>query len=121
MINDRSMPAPRVDVLDEEIEGVQGFGTLMVVPGGRSLSANFHFGLPATILSYSDNSGRITYQLKIQKQPGTVAVPITVRVHLPVHSTLYSISNEAVVQDNDILIKSSLRIDIDLEVIFSNP
>jgi hypothetical protein len=121
MINDRSMPAPRVDVLDEEIEGVQGFGTLMVVPGGRSISANFHFGLPTTILSYSDDTGGITYQLKIQKQPGTVAVPITVRIHLPVHSTLYSVSNEAIVQDNDVLIKSNLRTDIVFEVIFSKP
>ncbi|MCK7500511.1 MAG: hypothetical protein MZW92_67410 [Comamonadaceae bacterium] len=39
------MPA-RVDELEEELPGVQGFGTFLVLPGGQSLDTGFQFTLP---------------------------------------------------------------------------
>jgi hypothetical protein len=70
-----------VDTLDEELDGLQGFGTLMVVPGGGSSLTSFKYGLPAGVLVRDGE--RLTYRLKVEKQPGTDAVPIIVRLHLP--------------------------------------
>jgi hypothetical protein len=120
MLLGQSVPA-RVDELDEELPGVQGFGTLLVVPGGGSLSTGFRFALPGALLSSRDASGEYTYHLKVQKQPGTLAIPITIRIHLPNGARLQSTPAGAIVQGKDLLIKMDLRTDIDLEVIFSLP
>ena len=120
MLLGQGVPA-RVDELDEELPGVQGFGTLLVVPGSGSLSTNFRFALPRTVLSAPDDSSQQTYHLKVQKQPGTLAIPVTIRIHLPNHASLKSTSTDAIIQDNDLLIKMDLRTDINLEVIFSLP
>lgn len=117
---DRSMPTPRVDVLDEEIDGVQAFGTLMVVPGGKSVSATYHFALPSDILEYEASSNQTIYRLKVQKQPGTIAIPITIRVHLPLHSQLISAYPDALVQGKNILFTTNLMTDIEIQVVFSN-
>ncbi len=82
MILGRTVP-PQVDILEEEIEGVRGFGTMKVVPAGESLSTSFRFALPPGVLEAQPDPGEMAYRLKIQKQPGTLGVPITVRVHLP--------------------------------------
>ena len=46
---DQDVPA-RVDILDETIQNVQGFGTLLVVPQQSSLQTSFHFNLPAKVI-----------------------------------------------------------------------
>ncbi len=53
MILGQTVP-PQVDILDEKIEGIRGFGTLKVVPGGESLATSFRFGLPASVITQSD-------------------------------------------------------------------
>jgi hypothetical protein len=108
----------RVDVLDEEIAGVQGFGTLLVVPGGQSLSTGFDFALPPSVVLGEDSTGRRTYRLKIQKQPGTLAHPLVIRVHLPVHAQVDAVNLDALVQDENLLIETDLRTDVYLEVVF---
>ena len=113
--------APRVDVLDEEVVGVQGFGTLVVVPGGQSVNTSFRFALPARVLSFESGNGQMTYRLKVQKQPGTLLIPITIRVHLPVSASLISIPTDAVVQENNVLFKTDLREDVEIEIVFSSP
>jgi uncharacterized protein DUF4012 len=120
MIRGQSVGA-RVDKLDEELPNVQAFGTLLVVPGGKSLSTGFKFALPGVLLSAQDAPGQHIYHLKVHKQPGTLAIPITIRIHLPNHATLKSTPTGAIVQGKDLLIKMDLRTDIDLEVIFSLP
>ena len=123
MLLGQNVPA-RVDELDEELPGVQGFGTLLVVPGGRSRSTSFKFALPGTVLSAEDagqSPSQHIYHLEVQKQPGTLAIPITIRIHLPNRAELKSTSTDAIIQDNDLLIKMDLRTDINLEVIFSLP
>jgi hypothetical protein len=110
-----------VDKLDEELPGVKTFGTLLVVQGGKSLSTSFNFALPGALLSSRDASGQYIYHLKVQKQPGTLAIPITIRIHLPNGASLESTPAGAILQDNNLLIKMDLRTDIDLEVIFSLP
>ncbi|MCK6540415.1 MAG: DUF4012 domain-containing protein, partial [Anaerolineales bacterium] len=48
MLLERSVPA-RVDELDEQLDGARGFGALIVVPGGQSLSTSFEFSLPTSV------------------------------------------------------------------------
>ncbi|NTW09035.1 MAG: DUF4012 domain-containing protein, partial [Anaerolineaceae bacterium] len=113
----RTVPA-RVDLLDEEIDGVQGFGTLLVVPGGQSLSTGFEFSLPASVISHAEGSDRFTYRLKVQKQPGRLADPLVIRIHLPNRSQVETVNLEALVQGDDLLIETDLRTDVYLEVVF---
>lgn len=120
MLLGQGVPA-RVDDLEEEIPGVKGFGTLLVVPGGQSLNTSFTFALPPSIMVKDGPAGQRMYRLKVQKQPGTLAIPITIRIHLPKSAVVKSISEEAVAQDNHLLINSTLQTDVDLELIFSLP
>jgi hypothetical protein len=120
MLLGQSIPA-RVDELDEELPGVQGFGTLLVVPGNGSLSTSFRFALPGMLRTSPDAPGEYTYHLTVQKQPGTLADPVTIRIHLPNHASLKSTPTGAIVQDNNLLIKADLRTDVELEVIFNLP
>jgi len=120
MLLGRNVPA-RVDVLDEEINGVLGFGTLLVVPGGQSFSTSFDFALPALVISHEDGTDRFTYRLRVQKQPGTLANPLVVRIHLPNRSQVEMINMDAQIQDNNLLIETDLLKDVYLELIFRVP
>jgi hypothetical protein len=111
----------QVDILEEEIDGVQAYGTLKVLLGGQSLSTDFEFALPADILRMESDSNRITYHLKVQKQPGTAAVPISIRVRLPQNALIETGTTGAIVQDNNILYQANLRTDIEFDVIFTAP
>jgi hypothetical protein len=112
---------PRVDELEEEIPGVRGFGTLLVVPGGQAWNTGFSFALPASVLAEAGAPGQLVYRLKVQKQPGTLAIPLTIRVHLPARASLISVSMEAIRQENNLLVETDLRRDVELELIFSLP
>ena len=87
MIIKQDIPA-RVDTLDEGIEGVQAFGTLLVIPGGQSQKVGFHFKLPSGILLTQPGTDQITYHLTIQKQPGTLTDPISIHILLPMNAQL---------------------------------
>ncbi len=119
MISGRAVP-PQVDILEEEMEGLRGFGTLKVVPGGESLSSSFRFGLPASVVRPA-SAGRMVYRLKIQKQPGTQGGAVTVRVHLPGGATIQEVPPGAVVQGGNILIETILTTDLTLEFVFLAP
>ncbi len=94
----------RVDNLDDHLSGLQGFGTLLVVPMGGTLETDFQFNLPAGILQSDPTSGEQIYELRVQKQAGTVATPITIRVHLPQGSRVASVSPGQYVQSGDSLL-----------------
>jgi hypothetical protein len=111
----------QVDILEEEIDGVQAFGTLQVLLGGQSLPMSFQFALPADILKVEADSGRMTYHLKVQKQPGTLAVPISIRVHLPKGALVEMDTAGSIVENDSILYQTDLRKDIEFEVVFSLP
>ena len=119
MILGKSVPAGVDELDDEDLPGVQGFGTLLVVPGGNSLSTSFKFALPQTVLS-TDTSSNLVFRLKVQKQPGTLANPMTIRIHFPRHAILRSTFMNGIVQDDHLLIEADLRTDIELEVVFTD-
>lgn len=120
MLLGKAVPA-RVDLLEEEADGVQGFGTLLVVPGGGSLATGFEFALPAAVVSLADETGVYVYRLKVQKQPGTLANPLVIRVHLPSGSKVETVNADALVQDGNLLIERDLRTDVYLELFFHVP
>ncbi len=111
--------AARVDNLVEEINGIQAFGTLQVVPGGESVATSFRFSLPASIVQ--SEFGRSIYHLLIQKQPGTLAVPFTLRVHLPNNALIKTTTDGAIVQNPNILYQTNLLTDIEFEVVYQVP
>ena len=118
MINKQKKPG-QVDILEEDIKGVQGFGTLQVVPAGEALAVNFEFALPAGVLQIDDR--RVTYILKAQKQPGTLAVPLMLRIHLPNNASIETAPPDAIVQNDNILYETDIRTDIEFTLIFSIP
>lgn len=120
MLLGRDVPA-RVDEVDEELPGVQGFGTLLVVPGGESWTTSFQFALAHSVLSIVEPSGEFRYHLHVQKQPGTLAVPLKIRIHLPGQATLNSMSGGALSQDSNLLLETSLLTDVEFEVTFTLP
>ena len=120
MLLGQDVPA-RVDELEEEIPGVTGFGTLLVVPGGQSMNTSFSFTLPPTVIVNNAVVDQRTYWLKVQKQPGTIAIPITIRIHLPNGAVVKSVPAGALVQGNQLLISTDLRTDVEIELVFSLP
>jgi hypothetical protein len=121
MIGHESIPA-RVDVLDdEELPNVGGFGTLLVVPGGKALVTSFEFALPRTVISAPAATGEFTYRLRVQKQPGTAANPLVIRLHLPENARLASGLAGAVLQGQNLLLETSLQTDVEIEVVFTLP
>lgn len=120
MLLERRVPA-HIDDLEEDIHGVRGFGTLLVVPGGQSFNTGFEFALPASVISQLNGSNLYVYRLKVQKQPGTLANPLAIRVHLPNRSRVESVNMDAFNQGDSLLIETDLRTDVYLEVVFHVP
>ncbi len=125
MMLGQAVPA-RVDQLEPEMEkvpGLQGFGTLMVVPGQKTQGVSFNFALPsARVLKPGPAAGQWTYQLKIQKQAGTRPLPFSLRLHLPSGAQLVSVSPaSANWADQTLLLETSLKADLLVTVIFTNP
>ena len=109
----------RVDRLDEALQGLQGFGTLLVVPKGKTLETDFQWSLPSAVIEVDPASNARTYRLTVQKQAGTEATPITLRVHLPHGSKVTSVSPQGFVQAGDnIQFTMKLTTDINIEIQF---
>jgi hypothetical protein len=116
-----NVPA-RVDPLHhDEIEKVQAFGTLVLVPAGQSVVTSFEFELPADVLSVGPDSEHLSYRLKVQKQPGTLAVPLTIRLKLPANTTVVSAPEGAARQGNSLVLVTDLRKDVNMEFILAIP
>jgi hypothetical protein len=120
MILEKSPPA-EVDVLDEEIDGVQGFGTMQVVPASDYRITLFEFLLPADVVQAGPESGQWLYRLRVQKQPGTLAVPLTIRIRLPGNAAVLQAPAGAVVEGSSILLQTDLRVDRQIDVLYQIP
>jgi hypothetical protein len=120
MILEKSHPA-KVDVLNEEIEGVQGFGTMQVVPASEYRIMLFEFLLPPDVLQAGPEAGQWLYRLKVQKQPGTVATPLTVRIRLPENAAVIQAPAGAVVEGSSLLLQTDLRLDLQIELLYQVP
>lgn len=75
---------------DTLVPGTTPLGTFMIVAPGETRETLFRYQLPRGVV-VPDEQGWL-YQLKVQKQAGTLAVPLTVRVVLPPSARLDSSS-----------------------------
>ncbi len=112
---------PQVDLLGEEIEAAQAFGTLKVVPGGQSVTTGFEFALPASILKAGAETNQYVYHLRVQKQPGTLATPITINILLPDGASIVVLPSGAAADGRTIKLSADLRTDIEFDLVFAVP
>ncbi len=110
----------RTDILNEKIDGVQAFGTLIVVPGQQSITTGFTFALPPTVVQVDAETGLVTYRLHLQKQAGTLAIPVELTIQLPAGSQIQSVlPKSATFENGQIRLNTDLRLDRFLEIVFS--
>jgi hypothetical protein len=117
----RGEPVPaRTDRLgNEDIPGVEVFGTLVVVPMGETLSTDFQLSLPVSVVQKDPQTQVWTYRLTVQKQPGTVAVPLTLRLLLPQGMQVTSASHVLHAEQDKWTLNTDLRTDLEFEIVFS--
>lgn len=120
MIRGESVPA-QVDTLDEAITGVQGYGTLLLIPTNDSLETDFRFLLPSAVVSTGSDPNTRTYALRVQKQPGTQAIPIHICVRLPVGSGLIYAPAGGNITAGLWCLASNLLTDVNIQLKFSSP
>ena len=107
-------------VMPEIIPGVRVFGTLLVVPGGKTLETRFDFNLPPSMISSNDD-GFWTYTLRVQKQPGTKAIPLDITVKLPFDSQFVGANSGGVFDEHSWHFEGALRKDVEITLFFSMP
>jgi hypothetical protein len=121
MLLERAVPT-RVDYLnDYEPEKLWAFGTLVLVPAGQSVITKFEFALPVSVFSQASDAKHIVYKLKVQKQPGTQAVPLTIQIKLPKYAIVTSAPSGAIQQGSSLSLVTNLRKDVNMEIIFVLP
>jgi len=116
-LRESSIPA-RIDLLDEKIPGIQAFGTILVVPKSSGLKTNFTYSLPYTILKHDRNNNSYTYHLKVQKQPGTIAIPIDFHIKLPSQFEIINMPNGLYYSQGEWILKSTLVEDLIIDIEF---
>lgn len=116
-LREKIIPA-HTDVLDENIPGALTFGTLLVVPVGDSLQANYIYQLPAAVVTAEADGKTFKYSLKIQKQPGTLAVPLAFHLRLPAGATITKAPPEMKIIKDIWVWKTDLRQDIEIAITF---
>jgi hypothetical protein len=78
-----TIPAQTDNLGDEDIPGAQVFGMMVVTPTQETTSTEFEYALPVEVLTKDLENNTYLYRLKIQKQPGMVAQPFSLSLHLP--------------------------------------
>ena len=68
--------------------GYDVLGTFLLLRPGETVETRFEYALPESVISIAD--GVVVYELVAQKQPGTDAVPLRVRVTVPVGAEIRS-------------------------------
>ena len=116
-LREKIIPA-RTDVLDEKIFGTQAFGTLLVVPKGQTLQTSYSYQLPAMVVSSQPDGKTFNYSLKIQKQPGTQAVPLTFHLELPPGMVIKNPSPGLQQLQEEWVLKTNLNEDVVIEIGF---
>jgi len=92
------------------------YGVFFVVAPGERREMVFEYQQPSSVVA-GEQSG--TYRLLVQKQPGTLAVPLRVEVKLPPGSSVISTAPEASSLDNGgAVFETDLRRDREFEVTF---
>lgn len=110
------IPARVDDLGNEDIPGARAFGTLLLVRQRDTVQTGFDFALPSSVLQQDSKTSTWTYHLIVQKQPGTIAVPLSLHIRLPDGAKLISSS---IKPDGDGLYTLKLLQDVVLIIEFS--
>jgi hypothetical protein len=117
---------PRVDHLtndgavDQKPPGLDAFGTLVVVPRGEQRVTGFEFALPSEMVTQV-SPGEWIYRLVVQKQPGTLAIPIHLQIQLPPGAQILS-ANPNGDQKGDLWrVELNMQTDLQIEIRFREP
>jgi len=110
-----------VDTLNEDLDGIITYGLLKVVQGEQTVTTKLKYVLPVDVLSIVPGTRQVVYHLNVKKQPGTIAIPITIQVTLPEDVVLISSPGGSQVTGSVIVFEGNLRTDLELDVIFEVP
>ncbi|MCX6035358.1 MAG: DUF4012 domain-containing protein [Chloroflexi bacterium] len=102
----------KVETLSDDPSGWTVFGQFFVVEYGKQLQTRFEYDLPVVV---TDVAGQKRYVLLLQKQSGTDAMPVQVKLILPARSRLISASPSPAVQSGTVL-EFDLRLDVDRQI-----
>lgn len=106
------------DILDEGIPGIQAFGLILVVPGSQSQETMFDYRLPSTAVNFNDQNSTWTYDLKVQKQPGTLNVPLKIHILPPAGMKVINPPDGMQTLPDGLVYSTNLKKDISLKIEF---
>jgi hypothetical protein len=93
------------------------FEVMAVLPTAATQTRAFMWALPPNVVKWEESDG--WYLLHVQKQPGTLGHPLTVRVRLPEKSTLVEAMPEQIVWEGEWLVyQATLERDQDIRLHF---
>jgi hypothetical protein len=93
------------------------YGVFFVVAPGERREMVFEYQQPSSVVVVGEQSE--TYRLLVQKQPGTLAVPLRVEVQLPSGSSVPATTPEASsLANGEVVFETDLRQDREFEVTF---
>lgn len=100
--------------------GASEIGALVVIPPGEARRSILRYQLPPTVIQQSDTGWR--YRLRLQPQPGAAPVLVTIRLRLPLNTTVRATSLPAIVQvGQELTFRLTLERDQLVEVAFQAP
>ena len=111
-------PTGSIDVWPEP-NGLQSFGTLMVVPYGTQQATEVRYALGPEALT--TEAGQTTYHLRLQKQAGIEVVAVTLSVALPTGGRLVSAAPRGRLMGTTWQVTLALRRDTDVRLVFQAP
>jgi hypothetical protein len=119
MLGER-IPARTDDLGSEDIPNAQVFGMMIITPTRQSTATEFEYDLPAEVLTWDEENQLWIYRLKVQKQPGTLAHPITLNLRLPAGTQIVDAASFSFLENNGVWTAHlDLEHDLMLEVGFS--
>lgn len=97
--------------------GKNVFASFFVLAPGEQQEMVYQYQLPVTVLRERDSAS--VYRLLVQKQPGTMAVPLLIEVQVPSDAVVLATSPQATsIVDGLASFSTDLRVDREFEVVF---
>ena len=115
------VPAQVDQLKDEGIPGIQAFGTLIVIPQRKTVDVSFDFKLPASVFQQDPASAAWIYRLTVQKQAGTITLPLTITVKPPAGMEMVNPPAGFKLEQGAWILSTKLKQDMTLEVVFRAP
>jgi hypothetical protein len=113
-----AIPGHTDDLGSEDIPNAQVFGMMVMTPTQQTTRTEFEYNLPPQVVNKDEENDLWTYTLKVQKQPGTLAHPLLLTIHLPDGAHIEDSSIEFVEKNGLWTAQLDLRQDLNIELSF---